>query len=90
MRSNIVRKRGRLLATVPLLAAVSVATFLGLPTAYAQDGGNVFVPGNLAVSRSRTDGSVCHGCVGRGPGGRHRGGISRGTPRDGPAPPCWM
>jgi hypothetical protein len=58
MKANILRKRGCLFAAAPLLAVVSLATFLGAPAAYAQDGGtslfpgNLFFPGNLVVSRS--------------------------------------
>jgi hypothetical protein len=58
MKTSIVRKRDRLFAAVPLLAVVSIAAFLGVSAANAQDGGtplfpgNQFLPFNLVVTRS--------------------------------------
>jgi hypothetical protein len=58
MKAKILTERGRLVAAAPLLAVVSIAFFLGVPGALAQDGapslfpGNLFFPGNLVVSRS--------------------------------------
>jgi hypothetical protein len=59
MTAKISRKRGSLFPVAPLLAVVSIVTTLvTVPTAYAQDGGasffpgNVFLPFNLAVTRS--------------------------------------
>lgn len=58
MKTKILRKRGRLFAVAPLLAAACVGTFLSVPAANAQESGlslfpgNFFLPGNLVVSRS--------------------------------------
>ena len=58
MKASISRKCGRLFAVAPLLAVVSIGTFFGVPAASAQEGGpslfpgNLFLPGNLVVSRS--------------------------------------
>jgi hypothetical protein len=56
MKSNILS--GRRVAVSPLLAVVSFAVFLAVPSAVAQESGaslfpgNFFLPGNLVVSRS--------------------------------------
>src|ERR1700722_4568492 len=58
MKAKILTERGRRVAAAPMLAVVSIAFFLGVPGALAQDGapslfpGNLFFPGNLVVSRS--------------------------------------
>jgi hypothetical protein len=56
-RANVLRKRSRRLAAATLLAAVSIVTLAGVPTARADDDGGffqfpVFLPFNLAVTRS--------------------------------------
>ena len=59
-RAKVLRKRSRLFAAATLLAAVSIVTLVGVPTARADDDGgfffpfpgNVFLPFNLAVARS--------------------------------------
>jgi hypothetical protein len=58
MKANISKKRGRLVAARTLLAAGSIAALFGISTAQAQESaaslfpGNLFIPGNLVVTRS--------------------------------------
>jgi len=51
-RANVLRKRSRRFAASTLLAAVSIATLVGVQTARADDDGYQFLPFNLAVTRS--------------------------------------
>jgi len=59
-RANVLRKRSRLFAAATLLSVVSIATLVGVRTARADDDGgfffpfpgNLFLPFNLAVTRS--------------------------------------
>jgi len=52
MITKILRNRNRLFAIATLSAVVSIATLVGVFTAYAQNGSAYFYPGNLVVSRS--------------------------------------
>lgn len=91
MKTNNFKERGRLFAAKMLLAVAPMAAWLYVPAAQAQESpislipGNVFIPGNLAVTRSvYTDGkNITAGVTNLPPGCTP---VTAGNPT--PADPC--